>query len=125
MAGMGAPRLVGSRQMLELDAEHRSLNSIHPAIPTEQHMMIFPRLAVIAQHLNLVLQLNAAGNHRSGLPKGTQVLARVKAEATCNSKGTRFPALVFGPVRLTGVFDDWQAVSGRNFENRVHIGHLP
>src|SRR5438552_11723480 len=96
--------------MSQLDRETCSLNRIHPAIPPDHGVMIFPRLAVVAQHANLIGQFEVICDNGACFAKRAEVFPRIKTEAANFTHRASSSILVFGTVRLGGVFDHSQAM---------------
>src|SRR5207249_440890 len=51
---MFAPQEICSLEMTQFDGQDCCLNAVHPAIPTHRRMIIFLRLTVVSQHLDLL-----------------------------------------------------------------------
>src|SRR5438132_13511614 len=96
--------------MSQLDRETRALNRIHPAIPPDHGVMILPRLAVVAQHANLVGQVEVICDNGTCFTKRAEVFPRIKTEAADFAHRTSSSIFIFGTVRLGGVFDHDQAM---------------
>src|SRR5437867_554620 len=119
------------RQMTKLHPQDASLDGVEPAVVPLDVVEVFPRLAVIAEHLAAPRQLLVVGGDRSRLSTGAQVFSRIEAE--CRGAAHRpglAPAVlllrkVLRTVRLAGVLDDDEVVLGRQLQDGVHVGHLP
>ena len=68
-------------------------------------MMVFPRLAVVAQHANLVGQFKVIGNDGTCFTKRAQVFPRIKTEAANFAHRPSSSILIFGTVRLGSILD--------------------
>src|SRR5204862_2436965 len=81
-------------------------------------------LPVVAQHLNLALDLLAVCDDGAGLPERAQILARIKTETACDSHRAGLSSFVFGAVRLACVLDHRYPVTSRNLKDGVHVRGL-
>src|SRR5678816_1955227 len=94
-----APCFGPCREMLELDAQDRSLEAIHPTIPADYRVIVFLCLAVIAEHSHLVFQFKIVGNACPRLAASPQVFARIQAKTSCMPN--RSSGAPFVPVSYT------------------------
>ena len=141
VAGAGKQGTVGVRhlaalvvplcQVPKLDAQHTGLDRIEPAVEPLDVVVVLLRLPVVAEHSALVGHPVIIGGDCSGLAARTQVLPGIKAERggmahrACLAPPAFLFREVFCTVRLAGVFDDNEVVSGGQLEDGVHVGHLP
>src|SRR5947208_3530070 len=107
---MRSAQVVATVKMSQLDREACTLNRIHPAIPADHGVMIFPRLSVVAQHANLVSQFEVISDNGPCFTKRTKVFASIKTKAANFAHRSSSLILVFGTVRLGGIFDYDQAM---------------
>ena len=107
------------------------LNRIQPAVVAFHVVIVLRGLAVVAQHLHGLRDGGIVRGGRARFAAGSQVFPRIKAEGRGSSHRSRLhPAVVlsrkiFGAVRLAGVLNHDQTVALRQFQNRIHVGHLP
>ncbi len=87
-------------------------------------MVVFARLAVIAQNLHFSRQFGVVGHDRARLAQRAEVFAGIKAETARHPHGAGLPAFVSRPVRLAGILNHRDAAPGRDFENRIHVRAL-
>src|SRR5439155_2441031 len=117
--------------MLELDAQNARLDRVEPPVVALDVVIILLRLAVIPEHTNLTRERLVVRGHGASFAAGAQVLARIEAErGRAAERASLAPPIflfreVFCTVRLAGVFDDNEVVSGGQLEDGVHVGHLP
>src|SRR5207244_1168164 len=107
---MRPPQIVAAVKMSQLDRKACTLNRIHPTIPADHGMMVFAGLAVVAQHANLVGQLEVICDDGACFTKRAKVFPRIKTEAANFAHRPSSSILVFGTVRLGGIFDYDQAM---------------
>src|SRR5438034_8653158 len=107
---MRSAQVVAAVKMPQLDRETCTLNRIHPAIPADHGVMIFPRLAVVAQHANLVSEFEVICDNGTCFPKRPKVFPRIKTKTADFTHRPSSSILVFGTVRLGGVFDYGQTM---------------
>src|SRR6266446_7901656 len=101
-----SPKLVSFFQIAQFDPQSGGLNSVHPAVPPNHRMVIFPYLAMVPKDSDFFLQLGIVGDHRAGLTKRTKIFPGVEAETAGVAKCACSSPLVFGSVRLTSVLND-------------------
>src|SRR5512140_3692133 len=123
--GVPAPPLGPVGEVLELHAQDRPLDPVHPGVPPDQGVVILFRLPVVAQHPHLFVEFLVVGDDGPGLAIGPQVLPGVKAEAPRVPDRTRLLPLVLRPVGLGGVLDDEEFPFSGDLHNGVHVRHLP
>jgi hypothetical protein len=78
-----------------------------------------------SQHSQCARVFGIVGHDHAGFPVGAKILARVEAETRHVPQAAGPAALVLGPMRLRGVFDQGKAVPARDFAQRVHVRRLP
>src|SRR4030095_14228071 len=96
--------------MSQLDSETCALNCIHSAIPPDHGMIVFPRLAVVSQHANLVGQFEVICDNGTCFTKRAKVFPRIKTKTADFAHRPSSSILVLGTVRLGGIFDHDQAM---------------
>src|SRR5438105_9151543 len=67
--------LVIRGKITKLDPQNRSLNSIHSRIPTNDRVVVLFHLAMITEHLNLLLELTIVCYDCASLTKSSEVLS--------------------------------------------------
>src|SRR5438309_1016877 len=107
---MRPAQVVATVKMSQLDRETCTLNRIHPAIPADDGVMIFPRLPVVAQHPNLVSQFEVICDNGTCFTKRAKVFPRIKTEAANFTHRSNSSILVFGTVCLRSILDHDQAM---------------
>jgi hypothetical protein len=81
-SGMGAASFIPALEMFQLDCETCTLNRIHAAIPTDNRVMVFPCLPVIAQDPNLIGKFEIIRDNGTCLAQRAEIFSRIKAEAS-------------------------------------------
>ncbi len=56
--------------MPQFDAKDGGLNAIHPAVPSDHSVMVFPRLAMIAQDADFFGEQIVVRHDRAGFAEG-------------------------------------------------------
>src|SRR5436190_20547423 len=110
--------------MPQFNRKTGGLNRIHPAIPADYSVMIFPCLPMVAEHSNLVREPKAVCDHGASFSKCAEIFPGIKTEATDFANRPSASILVFCAVRLGGVFNYGETMLLTELENRVHISHL-
>ena len=93
-------------------------------------MLIFARLAVIAQHAHLARGFPVVGGDGASLAASAEVFPRVEAEgggaahATGREPGADGARQVLRSVRLASVLNHEEAMALGQFQNRVHVRGL-
>ncbi len=83
--------------------------------------MVAGCLAVGAQQTHVRVELRVAGDHRTAVAPGAEVLGRVEAEAAGVAKRSGRPTAVPGPVGLASVLDDEDAPRPAEREQGIHV----
>jgi hypothetical protein len=122
--GVLPPGSIRLGKILQLNAKNRTLDSIHPRIPTDHFMNVFFALTVIAECLDFGPELIIVGDHGAGFSVCAQVFSRVETKATEISDGTGLASFVLGAVCLRSVLDHKQAIFAGDVEDWIHVGHL-
>src|SRR5947199_10270049 len=102
---MRPAQVVATVKMSQLDRETCTLNRIHPAIPADHGVMIFPRLPVVAQHPYLVSQFEVICDNGTCFTKRTKVFPRINTKTADFTHPPSSSTLVSGTVLLSRVFD--------------------
>ena len=115
--GMGSAPGVVRVQVRQFHAEHSRLDAVHPGVPSNDIMMVFPGLAMVAEHAHAIGERGIVGGDGAGFAEGTEVFAGIKAETTGDTEAAGAAALVSGAVGLAGVLDHGDAVPVRDLED--------
>src|SRR5271157_3293428 len=123
------PRIASTRfipcvDMLQLYAQHRTLEAIHSGVPSDHVMVILPRLTVVPEHPNLVCELVVIRHGRTSLSVSTEVFTGIKAETAHIANGACFLPFVLRPMGLGSVFDNVEFALARGLNDRAHVRHL-
>lgn len=108
--GQPATRLGPGLEVLQLDAQDRALEGIHPVVESDLIVMIPPLLGVVPQRPQPGGDPVIVRDDRPALAARPEVLAGIKAEATAEPEGTGPPAQVPGAMGLRSILDDRDAV---------------
>ena len=111
--------------MREFDAQQRGLQLVEPRIEAFEFVVVLGARAVVAPGPELVGQLRVVGGDGAAVAQRAQVFAGVKTEARRVAQIAGTSAFVARPVRLRGVFDDFEVMLARDGVNGVHVGRLP
>ena len=101
-------------QVLQLYPQHCGLDGIKPEVATEDLVVVFRAVAVVAKQPGPVGQLQVIGGDHAAVAKSSQVLRWEEAETAHVADGPRSLASILGPNGLRGVFNDHQLVVDRN-----------
>src|SRR3954451_22402781 len=123
MSSHYSPRFRPGFNVFYLDVQDASLDSVHTIIVTRQDMIVFRFLPPIPQECHTSRQLGVIGHDGSAFTICAEIFARIEAEASGIAHCTGAPALVFGTVRLSCVFDNDEPVTVGDLDNWVHIHH--
>ena len=107
---MGAPQRVSTFKVLKFDAEDSSLDTIHPAVPSDHGVVIFADLTVISKNADFFLQFKVVCHDRAGFAKRAQILTGIEAEASGVTKRADLSSLVIGSVSLGGILNHQEIV---------------
>src|SRR6266566_5330643 len=119
-ASMLPPLTVPDRYILEFRAKNRSLDGIETCICSNHRVLIFDRTAVITQKPDHADLLRIISGHCSGLAVRTEVFPRIEAEASQAPRTTYFGTVALGPMGLTSIFNDCNAVQNRKLFQFLH-----
>ncbi len=86
--------------------------------------MILRLHAVVAQDACPGRQRVVAGRDHAAVARAAQVLRRIKTETTHDAHRTCAPPIVVRANRLRGIFDDRNAASFADVEQRIHLRTL-
>src|SRR5262249_38584983 len=87
-------------------------------------VVIFDLCPVVAQHTQLLGELDIVGRDGATIAKRAQVLAGVETKCSGMGQGTGAAPFVARTMRLAGVFEDEEVVASRNLHYRVHRPRL-
>src|SRR5208283_5134924 len=93
-------------------------------------MVVFLRLAMVAQHAYVLRQVRFVGRDCTSLTAGPEILARIEAEGSGFPHRSRsFPSFVFsrevlGTMSLASIFYYDQVPSPGQLQNPIHVGRL-
>src|SRR3989338_6701775 len=104
--------------------KHCGLERIKPRIIPENFMLVLSDTAVVSKLPRFYREILIIRNNHSRVSIRSQILPGVKTKAAKIAECSDFFPAVFGPVRLTCVFDDLEVVRTRNPQDRVHIRGL-
>ena len=108
-------------EVLKLDGEDAALDAIHSHVEPGELVHVFLFGTMIAPHPDAMRELGIVGSDRAAFAAGTEVFARIEAEAAGDSKGARPAALVLGTVGLACILNHRDGVPVGDFENGIHI----
>src|SRR6516225_4435847 len=74
------PPLVPCLEVFQLNPQDSGLNRVQPAVVSFHFVIIFPRLAVIAQHLDEAREALVIRYNRPTLTTSSEVLSRIKTK---------------------------------------------
>src|SRR5256714_14087742 len=109
----------------QLHVQHSGLYAVHAIVETKQIVQVTARLAVVALRPYRCRQRAVVGDDRTSFPKGTKVLAGVKAETTDIPDGADAASLVAGAMGLARVLHHGQVGLPGDGHDRVHVRRLP
>src|SRR5687767_6360929 len=110
--------------MLQLDAQNRALETVHPTIPADDSMVILLCLAMIAKSGHASPEFWVVGDASTGFAASTEVLSGIKAKTTDVTDGTGAFPIIFCTVCLACILNDKEIVLPRHFHDGIHVGHL-
>src|SRR6185437_5889280 len=119
-----ATSLVPAADVLEFDAENRTLKPIHAGVPAQLLVMVAAAHAVLAQRAEALGNLVAAGGHHAGVAGGAEFLGGVKTESRGIAKRPCLRAAPFRIPGLGGIFDEKQTALASQVRKHVPIGAL-
>src|SRR6516225_7609222 len=96
--------------MLELYPEHCSLNPFHAVVETDFVVIIPASRTVLAKRLCPRRHRGVIGDQRSAFSISAEILTGVKAKLSQFAERSDHSAFVLGSMRLSGVFDKWEAM---------------
>ena len=85
------------------------MQRVEPVVVTRDDVLVLPHLPEIAKDADALGQLRVVGDDGPRITQGTEVLARIEAEAGGTAERTGASAAVAGAVRLRGVLDQRDA----------------
>src|SRR6185437_5639336 len=115
--GHSTALLVPLAQPSELTQQDARLNGIHASVVAFDGMLVFARLAVVAQHPHLARNAVVIGRDCTRFTARSQVFSRVKAESGGPAHASRRKPCLVGAreilcsVRLTGILNHHKAMA--------------
>src|SRR6185437_1176594 len=88
-------------------------------------MLVSLRRTVVAPQADTVSQLVVIGGYSSAFSTGAEIFTRIKAEAAGCTECACLSSLILRTVGLTGVFNNRNAITIGDIENRIYVGNLP
>src|SRR5712692_3600544 len=126
--GVPLPPLVPFRDVWQLHAQHRGLNSVHASVPAKFVVIVAPRTAVVAELSHALGHLRTGRGDDSRVPVGAQVFGGIETERGGYTERARSTPAPLGANRPRGVFDDGNREFLGVFLNDavecVHVGAL-
>ncbi len=111
--------------IVHFDVQDGGLDAVHAVVVPSQDVAIFGLLPPVAQQRDPLRQRRVGGHGRAALAIGSEILARVEAEAADIADRSGAAALVFGSMGLSCILDHDEPVATGDLHDRIHIGHQP
>jgi hypothetical protein len=121
---MRPAKLIASFKKSKFYLQNGSLDSIHPAVPSNHRMLMLADLAVVPKDPNFFLQRRITSHNRPGLTERSKILSGIEAKTARIAEASHSSPFVFGAVSLTSVLDNIQIVFTCDLKDRVHFGWL-
>src|SRR5688572_22442530 len=118
---MTSTRPVPLVKMAQLHTQHGSLQTFHSIIVANSVVMVFAALPVIAQLFDDLHIFAVISYHRSAFPVCAQVLPWIKTETGELAHAAGALSFVFSPVRLRSIFDHYEVMASRDFQDGIHV----
>src|SRR5713101_7861415 len=96
--------MVPFRDVWQLHAQHRGLNSVHASVPAKFVVVVALRTAVIAKLSHALGHLRTGSGDNSRVPVGAQVFGGIETERGGYTERARSTPAPLGANRLRGVF---------------------
>src|SRR5260370_14253716 len=122
--GVLLPAMVPLRDVWQLHAQHRGLNSVHASVPAKFVMIVALRTAVIAKLSHMLGHLRTVSGDDSRVSVGAKVLRGIETEGGGYAQRARSTPAPLGANRLCGVFDNGNLEFLRDAVEPVHVGAL-
>src|SRR5919201_2763390 len=110
--------------MVELHAEDRRLERIHPLSVPDLVVSVLRSPTVIAQLADPADERLVVTGDRSGIAVRSKVLARIEAERGEIRKGADPTTIDLGPMRLRRILDHRQSAPSRDVTDGDHVRRL-
>ncbi len=101
------------------------MQSVQTAVDTLDLVVVLVDPPVIGEHSCPCREVVVVRHDRAAVAVGLQVLTGVETETGDMAYRSDPPPLVVRPVRLRGILNDFQPVSVRQAQKRIHIRRLP
>src|SRR5688572_20590587 len=111
--------------MRQFYRQHGRLDSVHPTVATDDRVTILRYLAVIRNEPGSRGGFGIVCNDRTGVPKRSEILARIKAECGGIAERSDFLPFVRRPMRLCAIFEDLEAMLLSDGHYLIHLGREP
>src|SRR6267378_7924364 len=118
---MFAAEAVPLIKLAQLDGEYRCLDAIQARIRANDRMLILRRTSMIAKQTQFARFVEIVRGHSACISVRSQVFARIETEAGEPSGGANLGAVVRTSMSLGSIFDNPQAVGGREFGDLSEI----
>ena len=118
------PSFVPSCQPAQLGVEHHRLDGVEARVHADRVVLVLLFAAVGAKHPHPGRNVVVVRHHRSGVPGGTEVLARIEARAGHPSQRAGEAAIARGALGLGGVFDNDRSAGCRNRHQLLNKSRL-
>src|ERR1039457_3263805 len=120
--------LVPVRDVSELHAQHRCLNSVHASVPAEFVMVVAPRTAMVAELPHVLGYLRTVRGDDASVSVSAEVLGGIETEGGGYAERARAASAPLGANRLGSVLDNCDSEFLSIFMNYtvecVHVGAL-
>src|SRR3954470_17424422 len=107
--------------MLELDAEHRTLNRIHAVVEPVPDVIVLAGLSPVSELPDRRCKVRPVRHDGAALSTCAKIFSRIEAEAADVSKGPGAPAAQIRSVGLRGILDHRNPVALGYGENGPHV----
>src|SRR4029077_6516953 len=109
----------------EAGAEYRRLHLVEARVHAELGVVVAIGLAAVTQAFGQTRSGRIADGQRAAVAERAEVLGRVEAVGRGRTEAADRTPGAGGQVRLATVFDDREAVTLGDREDRRHVGRLP
>ena len=110
--------------MFQLDAQHRRLERVQPAVQPDRFVDVLRAAAVDPQHADPVGECLIVGDDHAAVPEPAEVLGGKEAEAPRLPERAGLAVPPRRPDRLRGVLDHRDFLPSCDLQNRLHLGTL-
>ena len=112
-------------EVLQFDAQNGSLNAVHPAVPADQGVVIFPNLSVVTQDPDLFVDLGVVRHNSPRFAKRAEIFAGIEAKTPNVADSADSDSFELGAMRLACILDQGNSKEACNIMNCVHVRRLP